>query len=108
MAIVALLGTGGFLGSLRLLYLARPEREKLMADVRATTIAQWHELADARQEEIVDLRQRLAAVEACLEDTRAQLRTAQAQVWVLEKEREGLLARINELEGKQQARGGQA
>ena len=48
MAIVALLSTGGFLGSLRLLYLARPEREKLMADVRATTIAQWQQLADDR------------------------------------------------------------
>ncbi len=105
MAIVALLSTGGFLGSLRLLYLARPEREKLMADVRATTIEQWQQLADTRQEEIVDLRQRLAAVEACLEDTRAQLRTAQSQVSKLEgervewqRERKALLKRIEELE----------
>lgn len=112
MAIVALLSTGGFFGTLRQLYLARPdhqkieaEREHLLAQVRATTIEQWQQLADTRQEEIVDLRQRLAAVEACLEDTRAQLRAAQARVWVLETEREGLLARINELEGKQRTIG---
>jgi chromosome segregation ATPase len=79
-----------------------------MADVRATTIAQWHELADARQEEIVDLRKRLVVVEACLEDTRAQLRKAQARVWVLETERVSLLARIDELEGKKQTVEGKA
>lgn len=114
MAIVAVLGTGGFLTSLRALYLARPDREKtdaererLMSEVRSTTIAQWHELADSRQEEIIALRERLAAVETCLDETRVQLRVAQAQVAVLEteriqwqQERMSLLKRIEELEGK--------
>lgn len=107
MAIGAVLGTSGFLGTLRLLYLARPDREKteaerdkLLADVRATTIAQWHELADARQEEILGLRRRLTIVEECLEDTRAQLRIAEGKVLVLEAERETLLRRIDELEGR--------
>ena len=114
MAIVALLSTGGFLGTLRQLYLAKPdrekteaEREKLLSDVRTTTIAQWHELADARQEEIITLRERIAALESCLEDTRAELRTAQGQVAVLEtervqwqQERAALLKRIEELEGR--------
>ena len=112
MAIVALLSTGGFFGTLRQLYLARPdhqkikaEREHLLAQVRATTIEQWQALADERQQEIVLLRERLTTIEASLEDTRAQLRTAQSQVSKLEgervewqRERKALLKRIEELE----------
>lgn len=114
MAVVALLSTGGFLGTLRQVYLARPdhqkieaEREHLLAQVRATTIEQWHALADERQQEITLLRERLGAVEACLDDTRAQLRAAQKQVAALEmervqwqQERAALLKRIEELEGR--------
>ncbi|MEN6547033.1 MAG: hypothetical protein ABFE07_13435 [Armatimonadia bacterium] len=114
MAVIALLSTGGFLGTLRSLYLAKPDRQKaeaerehLMAQVRATTIEQWHALADERQQEITSLRERLVAVEACLDETRTQLRAAQKQVAALEmervqwqQERKGLMQRIEELEGR--------
>lgn len=115
MAVIALLSTGGFLGTLRSLYLAKPDRQKaeaerehLMAQVRATTIEQWHALADERQQEITSLRERLVAVEACLDETRTQLRAAQKQVAALEmervqwqQERKGFMQRIEELEGRQ-------
>ena len=114
MAVIALLSTGGFIGTLRQIYLAKPdrqrveaEREHLLAQVRATTIEQWHALADERQQEIALLRERLSTVEACLDETRAQLRAAQKQVAALEmervqwqQERKALMRRIEELEGR--------
>ena len=114
MAVIALLSTGGFIGTLRQIYLAKPdrqrveaEREHLLAQVRATTIEQWHALADERQQEIALLRERLSTVEACLDETRAQLRAAQKQVAALEmervqwqQERKALMQRIEELEGR--------
>ena len=113
MAVIALLSTRGFIGTLRQIYLAKPdrqrveaEREHLLAQVRATTIEQWHTLADERQQEIALLRERLSTVEACLDETRAQLRAAQKQVAALEmervqwqQERKALMRRIEELEG---------